>query len=268
MWTAGWKWPGRANLTEHRLSGMFAVVGHCARCRIDYARVAVERGHGRSPILVTGFEPFGTTPINPAQLVAQRLDGTDVAGTRIVGLVVPNSFGVSVDTVCEAIEQEHPRAVVMLGEYGGRAMLTAERLALNFEDSARYGLADNAGVVRNGTPIDAAAPPAYFTTLPLRAMVLAMRSAGVPADISDAPGTFVCNHLLFGVLHYLAANDEPCRAGWLHLPHLPEVAALEDHLGAPSMSLEVSTAGVVAAIRAVLGHRVDVDDPVRSQFQI
>lgn len=228
----------------------------------------VTRGGGGSPVLVTGFEPFGTTPVNPAQLVAERLDGTTICGARLVGLVVPNSFGVSVDTVCEAIERERPRAVVMLGEYGGRSMVTAERLALNFEDSARYALADNAGVVRNGTAIDTAAPPAYFTTLPLRAMVIAMRSAGVPADISDAPGTFVCNHLLFGVLHHLASSDRPCRAGWLHLPHLPQVAALEDHLGAPSMSLEVSTAGVSAAIGAVLTHPVDVEDPVRSQFQI
>lgn len=218
--------------------------------------------------MVTGFEAFGNTPTNPAQLVAERLDGTDICDARIVGLVVPNSFGVSVDVVCDAIERERPRAVVMLGEYGGRAMLTAERLAFNFEDSARYGLADNAGAVRNGTTIDSTAPPAYFATLPLRAMVLAMRSAGVPADISDAPGTFVCNHLLFGVLHHLAGQSHPCRAGWLHLPHLPEVAALEDHLGAPSMSLDVSTVGVTAAIEAVLTHEVDVDDPVRSQFQI
>lgn len=218
--------------------------------------------------MVTGFEPFGTTPVNPAELVAERLHGTSVDGIRVVGLVVPNTFGVSVDTVREAIERERPRATVMLGEYGGRTMITAERVAVNFEDSARYGLADNAGAVRNGTAIDATAPPAYFTTLPLRAMVLAMRSAGVPADISDAPGTFVCNHLLFGVLHHLARSDHPCRAGWLHLPHLPEVAALEDHLGAPSMSLDVSTAGVRAAIGAVLAHEVDVDDPVRSRFQI
>jgi pyroglutamyl-peptidase len=219
-------------------------------------------------VLVTGFEPYGHTPINPAQLVAERLDGATIDGVRIVGMTVPNSFGVSVDTVWEAIERERPEIVLMLGEYGGRAMITAERLALNLEDSARYGLADNAGVVRNGTAIDATAPSAYFTTLPLRAMVTAMRAAGVPADISDAPGTFVCNHLLFGVLHHLAGSDHSCRAGWLHLPHVPEVAALEDHLGAPSMSLDVSTVGVTAAIQATLAHQVDIDDPVTSQWQI
>ena len=223
---------------------------------------------GNGLVLVTGFEPFGHTPINPAQLVAERLDGTSIDGVRIVGMTVPNSFGVSVDAVWDAIERERPEIVVMLGEYGGRAMITAERLALNLEDSARYGLADNAGVVRNGTAIDATAPPAYFTTLPLRAMVMAMRAAGVPADISDAPGTFVCNHLLFGVLHHLAGSDHSCRAGWLHLPHLPEVAALEDHIGAPSMSLDVSTVGVTAAIQATLAHQVDIDDRVSSQWQI
>jgi pyroglutamyl-peptidase len=219
-------------------------------------------------VLVTGFEPFGHTPINPAQLVAERLDGTSIDGVRMVGMTVPNSFGLSVDTVCQAIERERPEIVVMLGEFGGRAMITAERLALNFDDSARYGLADNAGVVRNGTAADDAAPPAYFTTLPLRAMVTAMRAAGVPADISDTPGTFVCNHLLFGVLHHLASSDHSCRAGWLHLPHLPEVAALEDHLGAPSMSLDVSTVGVTAAIHATLANQFDIDDRVTSQWQI
>jgi pyroglutamyl-peptidase len=222
----------------------------------------------RSTVLVTGFEPFGRTTVNPAQLVAERLDGTSVNGSRILGLPVQNSFGVSLETVWEAIERERPEIVVMLGEYGGRAVITAERLALNYEDSARYGLADNAGVIRNGTPIDGTAPPAYFTTLPLRAVVTAMRKAGVPADISDTPGTFVCNHLLFGVLHRLAGSARDCRAGWLHLPHLPEVAALEEHLGAPSMSLEVSTSGVLAAIEATLAHRTDIDNPIRSRWQI
>lgn len=228
----------------------------------------LRRGEGQSTVLVTGFEAFGTTPVNPAQLVAERLHGSRIVDARVVGIVVPNTFGISVDTVCDAIDRERPRAVVMLGEYGGRAMITAERLAINFEDSARYGLADNAGSVHNGTAVEAGAPSAYFTTLPLRAMVIAMRSAGIPSDISDAPGTFVCNHLLFGVLHYLAGKNDPCRAGWLHLPHLPEVAALDDHLGAPSMSLEVSAAGVTAAIEATLTHDHDVDDPVHSRFQI
>jgi len=145
---------------------------------------------------------------------------------------------------------------------------TAERLALSFEDSARHGLADNAGVVRDGTAIDPTGPPSYFSTLTIRAMVIARRSTGVPADIPDAPGTSVCNHLFYGVLHHLARSDRLCRAGWLHLPHLPEVAALEDHLGRPSMSLDVSTAGVTAAFEAVLAHEADVGDPVRSLFQL
>lgn len=221
-----------------------------------------------STVLVTGFEPFGDTPINPAQLVAERLNGTTIGGARVVGLTVPNSFGVCAEKVWSAIERERPGVVVMLGEYGGRAVITAERLALNFEDSARYGLADNAGVTRGGTAVVTDAPPAYFTTLPLRAMVLAMRAAGVPADISDAPGTFVCNHLLFGVLHRLARSDHSCRAGWLHLPHLPAVAALEDHLGAPSMALDTTAKGVTAAIEATLAHPIDVDEPVKSKWQI
>jgi pyroglutamyl-peptidase len=95
-----------------------------------------------------------------------------------------------------------------------------------------------------------------------------MRAAGIPADISDVAGTFCCNHLMYGILHHIALNDLPIRAGWIHLPHLPEVAALEDNLGAPSMSRETAAVGVTAAIAAILSHPVDITDPIVSRLQI
>jgi pyroglutamyl-peptidase len=104
--------------------------------------------------------------------------------------------------------------------------------------------------------------------LPLRAMVRAMRAAGIPADISDVTGTFCCNHLMYGILHHIALHELAIRAGWIHLPHLPEVAALEDNLGTPSMSVATAAEGVRAAIAALATHPVDTTDPIVSRLQI
>jgi len=183
-------------------------------------------------------------------------------------LVVPNVFFKSVEVLMSAISTHAPLHVIMLGEYGGRSMITLERICQNYNDSARYNLADNTGKTLNGMPTVEGGPAAYYTTLPIRAMVRAMRDAGVPADISDAPGTNVCNHLMYGVLHHIATHRLPIRAGWLHLPHLPVTAAREDHIGAPSMSEETSITGVISGIRACLSHPRDIDDSIRSRWQI
>lgn len=219
-------------------------------------------------VLVTGFGPFGTTPTNPAQLTAEALHGRVIAGAAVVSRIVPNVFFESIAVARHAITDVQPELVIMLGEYGGRAMITVERLAQNLNDCGRYGLADNAGEVLVGEPTVPGGPPAYYSTAPIHAMVLAMRRAGVPADVSDTPGTFVCNHLMYGVLHYLATEKLPIRASWIHLPHLPSVAALDRNLGAPSMSLDTSVAGVTAGIEAAMQHRTDIPDPVTSRFQI
>jgi pyroglutamyl-peptidase len=224
--------------------------------------------HRTNTILVTGFEPFGHTPVNPAELVARQLDGTRVAGADIVSRVVPNTFFKCVDAVCAAIAEVHPEAVVMMGEYGGRAMLTVERIAQNLNDCRRYQLADNDGRILQDVFTAPSGPAAYYTTLPVRAMVRAMRDAGVPADVSDVAGTFCCNHLMYGVLHHIAVNNLAVRAGWVHLPHLPAIAALEENLGAPSMSLETSANGLIAAIEAIQSHSVDIMDPIVSRLQI
>lgn len=219
-------------------------------------------------VLLTGFEAFGTTPVNPAEGVARRLDGEAIGGARIVGRIVPNTFFSCIEVVRAAIAELQPEMVVMLGEYGGRAMITVERIAQNLNDGARYGLHDNEGVVLQDEPTAAGGPVAYHATLPIRAMVKAMRTAGVPADISDTGGTFCCNHLMYGVLHHIATERLPIRAGWVHLPHLPEVAALDRNLGAPSMSLETAAAGVTAAIQAAAAHNCDTGERIVSRLQI
>ncbi len=219
-------------------------------------------------VLVSGFERYGTTPVNPAQGVAEALDGTQIDGAAVTGLVAPSRWFDCIDVVADAIDRTAPHLVVMLGEYGGRSMITVERIAQNLNDSARYRVADNNGRVLEDDLTDPAGPVAYWSTLPVRAMVLAMREAGIPADISDAPGTLMCNHLMYGVLRYVATHHLPPRVGWIHLPHLPEVAVLDINLGAPSMSLATLTAGVRVAISAALAHAKDVHAHVHSRLQI
>jgi pyroglutamyl-peptidase len=219
-------------------------------------------------VLLTGFEAFANTPINPAEQVVRTLDGTVLVGSRIVGRVVPNVFFKAIDVVRAAMDEVRPGVVVMMGEYGGRAVITVERIAHNLNDSTRYRLADNDGCALQDQPTVAGGPAAYYTTLPIRAMVKAMREAGIPSDISDTPGTFCCNHLMYGILHHIATQGLQVRAGWIHLPYLPSTAAMEKNLGAPSMSVETSTAGVLTAIRAILENPDDIRDAVLSRFQI
>ena len=219
-------------------------------------------------VLLTGFEPFGTTPVNPAEQVARHLDGEEVGGAKIVARIVPNTFFTCIAVVQAAIAELQPDVVVMMGEYGGRAMITVERIAQNLNDGARYGLRDNAGKLLQDVLTVPDGPVAYRTTLPIRAMVRAMRDAGIPSDISDTAATFCCNHLMYGILHHIASEGLNIRAGWVHLPHLPEVAALEQNLGAPSMSVETAAAGVRVGIAAIGAHFHDTEGRIASRFQI
>ncbi|WP_444935685.1 pyroglutamyl-peptidase I [Microbulbifer sp. JMSA004] len=219
-------------------------------------------------VLLTGFEPFGNTPINPAESVMRMLDGTRIANGDIHGHLIPNNFFESIEVVTDAIEKTEPQLVVMLGEYSGRAIITAERIAQNYNDSTRYNLKDNRGVEMQGEPTVQNGPVAYHSTLPIRAMVMAMRDIGVPADISDTAGTFCCNHMMYGALHYIATNQLNIPAGWIHLPQLPQIAALPENIGNPSMSKETAALGIQAAIEAALANPRDTDDPIPSHLQI
>lgn len=219
-------------------------------------------------ILVTGFGPYGNTPANPASQSAMILDGMTIAGARIVGIEPPSYWFKCINSVVGTIKEIEPSMVIMLGEFGGRSMLTVERIAQNMNDSTRYGLKDNEGLKQQGEPVIPGGPAAYYATLPLRAMVLAMRREGFPADISDAAGTLMCNHLMYGVLHYIETNLLHIKAGWIHVPSLPEVAAMDMFLGNPSMSLETTVGGLKVAIRAAREYERDVEKPVRSCWQI
>ncbi len=197
-------------------------------------------------ILLTAFEPFGGESINAAQEAAALVNGT-IAGARIVKMDVPVVFGKCVDAVAAAICRERPDAVLCLGQAGGRADLTPERVAINLDDAR---IPDNEGNQPVDQTIFPDGAPAYFSTLPVKAMVRAIREAGLPARVSNTAGTFVCNHLMYGTLYHLARSWPGVRGGFMHLPLLHEQARQRPET--PSLSVEETAAGIEAALTAIV----------------
>jgi pyroglutamyl-peptidase len=209
------------------------------------------RAKSNKIVLVTGFTPFAGETVNPSWEIAKALPDV-IATHRIEKLRVPTEFGKSIDVVARAIDKLKPSIVLCLGQAGGRSRITVERVAINVDDAR---IADNAGVQLIDTPIRDAAPAAYFSTLPIKAMVDSMSRAGVPAEVSNTAGTFVCNHLLYGVLHHTASNPS-IRAGFMHVPFVE--SQIVYRADTPAMSLAIMIEGVKAAIIAAIKTRTDL----------
>jgi pyroglutamyl-peptidase len=203
-------------------------------------------------VLVTGFEPFGGERTNPSWDVVERLPAR-LGALRVEKCRVPCEFGRAIEVVLEAIERHHPSMVLCLGQAGGRARMGVERVAINVDDARAP---DNAGVQPIDVPVAPGGPPAYFATLPVKAMVSAMRAAGVPAELSNSAGTYVCNHLMYGVLHFLATRGRGARAGFIHVPYAH--GQVLDKAGIASMALETMVDGIEAALLAAAAHAVDI----------
>lgn len=198
-------------------------------------------------VLVTGFEPFGGEQVNPSALAAQALDGRVVEGRRVVAVVLPCVFGAATLALERAIEETDPELVLCVGQAGGRAALSLERVAINVDDAP---IADNAGARPVDRPIAEDGPAAYFSTLPIKAVAAALRAAGLPAEVSQTAGTFVCNHVFYGLMRALAARPG-VRGGFVHVPLLPEQAARSG--GAPSLPLERIVRGLEVVLATALG---------------
>lgn len=200
-------------------------------------------------ILVTGFEPFGGENRNPALEVIRRLPSS-LAGAEIKCLQVPVTFHQSATVVAETMADYQPDVVLCIGQAGGRFGLTPERVAINQDDAS---IPDNDGQQPIDVTIQADGPAAYFSTLPIKAMVAAIRAAGLPASVSNSAGTYVCNHLMYQVL-YLADKFYPdTRAGFLHIPFLPEQVV--DKPNTASMALEDICRGVEIALETIVTHK-------------
>jgi pyroglutamyl-peptidase len=210
---------------------------------------------GEAVVLVTGFEPFDGETVNPSWEICNRLPRT-IAGMRVETCRVPCEFRHAIEVVASAIERHVPAIVLGLGQAGGRAHMSVERIAINVDDAR---IPDNGGERPVDERIAPYGPPAYFATVPVKAMVAAMRAAGVPTDLSNTAGTFVCNHLMYGVLHFLAASGGSARAGFVHVPY--SEAQVIERPGAPSLSLATMVKGVEAAIEAAQANIEDLKIP-------
>ena len=192
-------------------------------------------------ILLTAFNPFGGESVNPAELAAARVQ---FPGHTLKKLTIPTEYARCETVLSAALDEFSPDILLMIGQAGGRAAVTPERVAINVDDS---GAADNAGEVRKNQPIAPDGPAAYFATLPIHRIADAIKAAGIPAAISNSAGTFVCNHLMYTALSQVKA---PAIAGFVHVPFLPEQA---EKRGAPSMPL----GDMVRAIEIALAECVD-----------
>ncbi len=203
-------------------------------------------------ILLTAFDPFGDDKINPA-LEAVKITKTDDLKAEVIKLEVPTVFVKSVETVYQAMQQHKPDVVLCIGQAGGRFALTPERVAINLDDAR---IKDNEGQQPLDQAIFKDGEPAYFASLPIKAMVKAMQDQGLPASVSNTAGTFVCNHLMYGVLYHIAKEFPDTRGGFMHVPFIPEQVVSRPNT--PSMSLEDIAKGIHAALTAIIHHEEDL----------
>jgi pyroglutamyl-peptidase len=198
-------------------------------------------------LLLTGFEPFLNFPVNPTMQIVEELHGLEIGGYRIHSEVLPVDFKKSGDIVLKHIEAIKPDAVISLGLAGGRSKMTPERIAINVSD----GASDNSGNIPIDEVIEEEGADGYFTTLPVREMVNALKEEGLPAEISNSAGTYLCNHVMYRALHFANTELPTMKAGFLHIPASHELAI--QHGRIPSWSHEDLKRGVVKCIE-VLGN--------------
>jgi len=192
-------------------------------------------------ILITAFEPFGGEKVNPA-LEAMKLLPDKLGNSQILKLELPTVFNKSIEKVWQYIDEHKPDIVISLGQAGGRACISIERVAINVDDAP---IADNAGNMPVDRPIFEDGENAYFSNLPIKNMVEAIKKAGIPARISNTAGTYVCNHVMYGVLYKIHKENLNIKSGFIHVPFIPEQVIDKPEM--PSMSLE----NIVKAIEVV-----------------
>ncbi len=187
-------------------------------------------------ILLTGFEPFGNATSNPSGEIVKQ-----ISGDNIVTAILPVAYTQSAEQLLSLIEQHKPDVVICLGQAEGRTHITPEKVAINLDDAR---LADNKGVLRNDVKILEDGPDAYFTTLPIKEMVEAIKAQGIPAAVSLSAGAFLCNHVFYVAQHKFAGTK--VRSGFVHVPLMDSQAP--EFPGLPTMPLHQ----MVIAVRAML----------------
>ncbi len=203
-------------------------------------------------ILVTGFEPFGGEALNPSWQVAQALDGSSISGVPVRALQLPCVFGAARRALQQALRRHRPQLVVCLGQAGGRDGITVERVAINVDDAR---IPDNGGQQPIDATIESRGPAAYFSSLPIKAIVAALQQAGHGASVSQTAGTYVCNHVFYGLMHALRRRPG-VRGGFIHIPYAPGQAGARP--GVPVMPLDEQTAAIRLALYTALHTATDL----------
>lgn len=199
-------------------------------------------------ILVTGFDPFGQESVNPAWEAVRLLPGV-ISGAEVVKLQIPTVFGKCDQLVRKAVLDTHPEAVLSIGQAGGRFDISVEAVAVNLVDAE---IPDNEGNQPRDQRIRSGGSAAYFATVPVKLMVEKIRSRGIPAHCSYSAGTYVCNYIMYCVLHMAADEIPGLRAGFIHVPFAP-AQAVGRAASTPTMSVETDAIAIEAALEVIAG---------------
>lgn len=202
-------------------------------------------------VLLTGFEPFEGEIINPSLEAVKALDDVVVEGYHIIAKPLPTVFGESIAKLHTYIEEISPSIVICVGQAGGREGITVERVAINVDDAR---IPDNIGQQPIDRPIIQNGPAAYFSTLPIKAAVENLGQAGIPSSISQTAGTFVCNHVFYGLMNMI--QNCSIKGGFVHIPYLPEQAV--NHPRKASMSLDLIVEGLLSIVKTTIVTKDDL----------
>ncbi len=205
-------------------------------------------------ILITGFDPFGDETINPAY-EAVKLLPDKIKGAKIYKLEIPTVMNKSIEKTIEKIKEIEPNIVINVGQAGGRYYITPEKVAINLND---FRIPDNEGNQISDQQIYEDGETAYFTTLPVKAMVKKMKEANIPATLSYTAGSFICNHVMYGILYYVNKNNLNIKSGFIHIPYMTEQVI--EKKNEPSLSLETLKEGLVKSIEAVIENEDDISE--------
>ncbi|MBQ1189061.1 MAG: pyroglutamyl-peptidase I [Lachnospiraceae bacterium] len=203
-------------------------------------------------VLVTGFDPFGGESINPAW-EAVKVIKDEIAGAEIVKMQIPTVVGKSIAKIHDKMVEINPDIVIAVGQAGGRFGVTPERVAINVTDAR---IPDNEGNQPIDEPIFADGDAAYFSNLPVKAMVQEIKNAGYPTSLSNTAGTYICNHVMYGILYYIQKEFPNVRGGFIHVPFA--ASQVVNKPNTPSMAIADITAAIEAAIKAAVEHQADI----------
>lgn len=203
-------------------------------------------------VLITGFDPFGGESINPAWEAVKKVRD-EIDGAEIVKMQIPTVVGKSIEKVHDKMAEIHPDVVISVGQAGGRFGVTPERVAINVTDAR---IPDNEGHQPIDEVIFEDGDTAYFSNLPVKAMVQAIKDAGYPSSLSNSAGTYICNHVMYGILYYVQKEFPEVRGGFIHVPYA--ASQVVNKPNTPSMAIADITAALEAAISAAVKNETDV----------